>query len=178
MFYVCVFRTILFKFDMVDCRWYIIGKIFTITLFHTFFFLSFSSFSFVFGVVTMLAGIAGLSLGAFLSQNLKKRFPRIDPIICAAGLFLSAPLLTGSTFVVTKNTTLCFIMLFFGQVALNLNWAIVADILLVRHSSYHFKTNLSNTPNNACLSLFFCLSKSFFFFTTSENNYDCEDYVL
>lgn len=84
----------------------------------------------------MLAGIAGLTLGAYLSQSLKKRFPRCDPLICATGLFLSAPLLTGCTFVVTKNTTLCFILLFFGQVALNLNWAIVADILLVRYMSF------------------------------------------
>lgn len=84
----------------------------------------------------MLAGIAGLTLGAILSQRLKKRFPRVDPLICATGLFISAPLLTGCTFTVTKNTTVTFVLLFFGQVALNLNWAIVADILLVRYMSF------------------------------------------
>lgn len=92
--------------------------------------------SFLFGLVTMLAGIAGLSLGAILSQELKRKFARVDPVICAVGLFVSAPVLLISTFVVTKSTTICYILLFFGQVALNLNWAIVADILLVRYMSF------------------------------------------
>ena len=35
-------------------------------------------------------------------------------------------------FVAGLNTTACFVISFFGQVLLNLNWAIVADILLVR----------------------------------------------
>lgn len=80
----------------------------------------------------MLAGIVGLSLGLFLSQSLIGRYPRVDPLVCAAGLFISAPLLTGCTFAVTRNPTLAYVLLFFGQVALNLNWAIVADMLLVR----------------------------------------------
>lgn len=80
----------------------------------------------------MLAGLVGLTLGAIFSQTLKPKFPRIDPIICATGLILSAPLLFATTYASTKNTTLCYILLFFGQVTLNLNWAIVGDILLVR----------------------------------------------
>lgn len=90
------------------------------------------SSTFIFGAITMLAGIVGLTLGCFLSQRLKPIYPRADPIICGVGLLISAPLLLGCTFAVTYNIALCYILLFLGQVALNLNWSIVSDILLVR----------------------------------------------
>ncbi|KAJ8923321.1 hypothetical protein NQ315_001879 [Exocentrus adspersus] len=88
------------------------------------------STSFIFGGITMVAGIFGLTLGSMLSQSLKHRFPSVDPIICGAGLILSAPFLIGTTYASTQNTSLCYVLLFFGQVSLNLNWAIVSDILL------------------------------------------------
>jgi nitrate reductase NapE component len=78
----------------------------------------------------MLAGLVGLTLGCYLSQKLKPRYPKVDPIICGVGLFISAPLLLGTTFAVTYNIALCYVLLFLGQVALNLNWSIVSDILL------------------------------------------------
>merc|ERR1712142_1381573 len=42
--------------------------------------------SFIFGVITMLAGIVGVIVGATSSTVLKRRFPRADPLICGAGL--------------------------------------------------------------------------------------------
>jgi len=84
----------------------------------------------VFGAVTMLSGIVGVPLGMFLSTSLKKRFPRADPVICGVGLFLSAVFLTLGMLVCRKNIFLSFTLLFLGEVALNLNWSIVADILL------------------------------------------------
>ncbi|KAK4874836.1 hypothetical protein RN001_014196 [Aquatica leii] len=89
-----------------------------------------SDLSFPFGGITMLAGICGLSLGCFLSQWLIKRYPRVDPIICGAGLICSAPFLMGCALTAPKNSYVCFVLLFFGQVSMNLNWAIVGDILL------------------------------------------------
>jgi len=80
--------------------------------------------------VTMLSGIVGVPLGMFLSTSLKKRFPRADPVICGTGLFISAVFLTLGMLVCRKNIILSFILLFIGEVALNLNWSIVADILL------------------------------------------------
>jgi hypothetical protein len=101
--------------------------------------LSFSSFfpnnssvSFKFGVVTMSAGIIGVPLGSYLSTKLSKRYPRSDPVICAMGLLISAPLIAASMLVVTWNSTLAYIFVFLGEVALNCNWSIVADMLLVR----------------------------------------------
>lgn len=91
-----------------------------------------SSVSFKFGVVTMSAGIIGVPLGSYLSTKLSKRYPRSDPVICAMGLLISAPLIAASMLVVTWNSTLAYIFVFLGEVALNCNWSIVADMLLVR----------------------------------------------
>ncbi|XP_063917652.1 protein spinster-like isoform X2 [Zophobas morio] len=88
------------------------------------------SSTFIFGAITILAGLVGLTLGCYLSQKLKPKYPRVDPIICAVGLLISAPLLLGTTFAATYNIALCYVLLFLGQVALNLNWSIVSDILL------------------------------------------------
>lgn len=100
----------------------------------------FSSVSFIFGAITMTAGIIGVPLGAYLSTNLSKKYPRSDPVICAMGLLLSAPLISAAMIMVTQNAPLAYVLVFLGEVALNLNWAIVADMLLVR-----FHSQLSTT---------------------------------
>ncbi|XP_055626651.1 protein spinster isoform X3 [Toxorhynchites rutilus septentrionalis] len=86
--------------------------------------------SFTFGAITMTTGIIGVPLGSYLSQRFNRKYPRADAYICALGLILSAPLLAGGMLMVTANTTLAYVLVFFGELALNLNWAIVADILL------------------------------------------------
>lgn len=60
------------------------------------------------------------------------KYSRSDPIICAVGLIISAPLLAAAMLLVTNSTWAVYTLIFFGELALNLNWAIVADILLVR----------------------------------------------
>lgn len=98
--------------------------------------------SFYFGAITMMAGIAGVPLGSYLSTKLSKHYPRCDPVICAVGLLLSAPLIAASMIFVTYSAPLAYLCVFFGEVALNLNWAIVADMLLVRIiPRTHFKLN-------------------------------------
>jgi len=86
--------------------------------------------SFIFGVVTMLAGLVGVSLGAFSATRLRPHYPRADPIVCAAGLLLSMPFMFGGAIMCEFNTNWAYVLLFFGQVFLNLNWSIVADMLL------------------------------------------------
>lgn len=93
----------------------------------------------------MTSGIIGVPLGTYVAQSLKKRAPRADPIICAVGLILSAPMLAGSMLVVSANTTLAYLLVFLGSVALNLNWAIVADILLVRITLSHVHNHSQTT---------------------------------
>ncbi|KAL5289149.1 SPNS3 family protein [Megaselia abdita] len=86
--------------------------------------------SFKFGAISMVAGLIGVPMGSYISQALIKRFPTIDPLLCAFGLLLSVPLLAGAMLVVSYNATAAYTLVFFGELALNLNWAIVADILL------------------------------------------------
>ncbi|XP_058457620.1 protein spinster isoform X1 [Malaya genurostris] len=92
--------------------------------------MSLNDVSFVFGAITMTTGIIGVPLGSYLSQRFNRKYPRADPYICAIGLIISAPLLAGAMLVVNVNGTLAYVLIFFGELALNLNWAIVADILL------------------------------------------------
>jgi MFS transporter, Spinster family, sphingosine-1-phosphate transporter len=79
----------------------------------------------------MVSGIVGVPLGATLAQRLRVNYPRADPLICATGLLISAPLLFAASLFAASNSILCFTLVFLGEVALNLNWSIVADILLV-----------------------------------------------
>lgn len=90
----------------------------------------------MFGGVALMSGAIGVPLGSYLSQVFKKRFPRCDPIICALGLLISVPFGAAAMIVVSSSTTWAFTLMFFAELALNLNWAIVADILLVRKDCY------------------------------------------
>lgn len=80
----------------------------------------------------MLSGIIGVPLGSWLGTGLVKRFPRAHPIICGAGLLISAPALTLAIVLSEGYYYLTFVLIFVAEVALNLNWAIVADMSLVR----------------------------------------------
>lgn len=86
--------------------------------------------------MTMIAGLLGVPLGSFLSQYLRSKIQQADPLICGIGLFLSTPLFIAAMLVAESNQLTCYILVFFGQLALNLNWAIVADILLVRFPNF------------------------------------------
>ena len=94
--------------------------------------------SLIFGFITMLSGIVGVPLGSILSTKLKQKYPRADPLICGFGLLTSAVFLTLGLFTANWNIHVTFVLLFLGEIALNLNWSIVADILLVSHHSPGF----------------------------------------
>ena len=101
-----------------------------------FFYLSFS-IPFIFGIVTMLSGVVGVPVGSILSVKLRPKFARSDPIICGFGLVIASIFLCIAIFTCNKAFILAFVLIFFGEIALNLNWSIVADILLV--SLFFFK---------------------------------------
>ena len=91
----------------------------------------FSSVAFVFGVMTMVAGIIGVPCGAILSTKLKIKFPRADPVICGIGLAITTFLFFISLmWGAEENIILAFVLIFIGEISLNLNWSIVADMLL------------------------------------------------
>ena len=59
------------------------------------------------------------------------RLPYADPMVCGIGLLASVPLILGAMILAEWNTVGSYIVVFFGQVFLNLNWAVVSDIVLV-----------------------------------------------
>lgn len=89
------------------------------------------SVSLIFGAVTMMSGMIGVPLGAILSTRLREKYPRSDPLICGLGLVLSSVFIFVAFFLARNDVLLGFALVFVGEVALNLNWSIVADILLV-----------------------------------------------
>lgn len=89
------------------------------------------SVSFIFGVITMISGLIGVPMGSYLAQRLRVNYPRADAYICACGLIGSAPILFAASLYATHNAGLCYFLIFLGEVMLNMNWSIVADILLV-----------------------------------------------
>ncbi|GBP39315.1 Protein spinster [Eumeta japonica] len=78
----------------------------------------------------MASGVVGVPLGSWLGAALIKRFPRAHPIICGLGLLLSAPAIALAMMLAPVTQYTPFVLMFFGELALNLNWAIVADMLL------------------------------------------------
>lgn len=86
-----------------------------------------------FGIIAMAAGIIGVPLGSGLVQYLRPRHSsRCDALVCAGGLIVSAPFVYASLVVAKYSVHWCFVCMFVAEVALNLCWSIVADILLVR----------------------------------------------
>ncbi|XP_008209871.1 protein spinster isoform X1 [Nasonia vitripennis] len=83
-----------------------------------------------FGVIAMIAGLIGVPFGSMLAQKLRVRWHQADPLICAVGLLISAPLIFLGSVFASSNAIACYTLIFFGQLALNLNWSIVADMLL------------------------------------------------
>lgn len=88
--------------------------------------------SLIFGVVTMASGLVGVPMGAWLGAALIERYPRAHAVICGVGLLVSAPAMALGMLLARDSFYAPFALMFFGEVALNLNWAIVADMSLVR----------------------------------------------
>ncbi|KPJ08421.1 Protein spinster-like 1 [Papilio machaon] len=82
----------------------------------------------------MASGLAGVPLGAWLGAALLKRFPRAHPFICGGGLLVSAPAMALGMLLTQYYFYAPFVFMFIGEVALNLNWAIVADMSLISES--------------------------------------------
>lgn len=80
----------------------------------------------------MVSGLIGVPLGAWLGAALIKRFPRAHPLICGAGLIISAPAMVLGILLTDYDRYSPFVLMFISELALNLNWAIVADMSLVR----------------------------------------------
>ncbi|CAH2096253.1 unnamed protein product [Euphydryas editha] len=86
--------------------------------------------SLVFGALTMVSGLVGVPLGAWLGAALVKRWGRAHAVICGLALLLSAPALAAAMLLADMSSWAPLALMFVGELALNLNWAIVADMSL------------------------------------------------
>uniref|UniRef100_T1J6E4 Major facilitator superfamily (MFS) profile domain-containing protein n=1 Tax=Strigamia maritima TaxID=126957 RepID=T1J6E4_STRMM len=111
--------------------------------------------SLVFGVITVVAGIIGVTAGSLAAQMLKKHDMTADPLVCAFGMITSMPFLFFGAIVAEHYTAAAYTLIFFGEVFLCLNWALVADILLYvvvptrRSSAEAFQILLSHALGDA-----------------------------
>uniref|UniRef100_A0A3B3VNC4 Protein spinster homolog 1 n=1 Tax=Poecilia latipinna TaxID=48699 RepID=A0A3B3VNC4_9TELE len=86
--------------------------------------------SLIFGIITVITGVLGVFSGVQVSRHLRRKTPRADPYVCAAGLLLSAPFLYLAIVFAQGSTAATYVFIFLGETFLSMNWAIVADILL------------------------------------------------
>ena len=93
---------------------------------------SFNSIPMGFGAEVAFAGFLGVGFGGFLSTRLRNKYERSDPIIAGTGLILSAPVLLTALLLARQIPIGSMVLVFFAMIGINLNWAIVADITLVR----------------------------------------------
>uniref|UniRef100_A0A1A9ZRF4 Major facilitator superfamily (MFS) profile domain-containing protein n=1 Tax=Glossina pallidipes TaxID=7398 RepID=A0A1A9ZRF4_GLOPL len=111
--------------------------------------------SFRFGAVTTASGILGVTVGSLLSQKLVEKHSFADPFICGIGLLVSTPLTVAAIVTVSFLTHVPFILILFAQFSLNLNWPILADILLYvvvptrRSTAEAFQILISHTFGDA-----------------------------
>ena len=84
-----------------------------------------------FGLATIMAGLLGVPAGSFFGQKLRGYDQAADPLVCAVGMLLSAPLLYCGLMIATGPATWTYLCVFAGMWFLNLNWALVGDMLLV-----------------------------------------------
>ncbi|XP_068210246.1 protein spinster-like [Palaemon carinicauda] len=84
----------------------------------------------LFGAESMISGLIGVPLGAYLGRKLRGRYPKADPLVCGIGILVAAPLLIMATFVANQNTLLALILCFLGLIFQNLNWSVVTDMML------------------------------------------------
>lgn len=92
----------------------------------------------------MASGLIGVPLGSYLAQRFRQHSQKCDPIICAWGLFISAPMVFIALVLARTNGFWCFTFVFFAEVSLNLCWSIVADMLLVSNKLTCVKTTTTN----------------------------------
>nr|CAD7197342.1 unnamed protein product [Timema douglasi] len=90
----------------------------------------FSVISYKFGIIAMVSGLIGVPLGSFIAQTLRSRVSNVDPLVCAAGMLISTPLLYVAMLTARAQVEICYTLMFLGELVLNLNWSIVADMVL------------------------------------------------
>lgn len=100
-------------------------------------FTSFFSVSLVFGIITCAAGLVGVVIGSTVSKSCAKHLEdpesvmQANPLICAAGVLLSTPLMFFSLVYTVSSMNLGWVLIFFAVTCMCINWAVNVDIIMV-----------------------------------------------
>ncbi|XP_046653023.1 protein spinster-like [Daphnia pulicaria] len=91
---------------------------------------TFEEISLVYGVISIVSGITAVIVGAIMGMKLRSKYPSADALICGVGMLLSAPFFYGFLVAGTEPLYWIYILSFIALWFINLNWALVGDILL------------------------------------------------
>ncbi|KAE9547594.1 hypothetical protein FO519_009192 [Halicephalobus sp. NKZ332] len=94
--------------------------------------------SLIFGAMTCLGGLVGVTTGIFVSQFMKEgkaccrafKTDRADPIVCGVGSLVAIPFMVAGLHIIDDSPALGWFCVFLAVTFLSLNWAVVTDILL------------------------------------------------
>lgn len=90
----------------------------------------YSAVAITFGGITVAAGIGGVISGSLAARFWKSHGREsADALVCAVGLLVCAPCLTAVILCSQGAASLFWLLVFFTEFFLCLNWAVVADIL-------------------------------------------------
>ena len=64
----------------------------------------FDSVPWKFGIITCVAGLLGVTIGAETGRRLRRKYGNADPLVCAFGLVGSAPMFCLAIYLADKNT--------------------------------------------------------------------------
>ncbi len=82
----------------------------------------------IFGGITVVTGIIGTFVGAFLSDWLLKKTSKGPIIVCSISILISVPF--AAAVLLTENNTMFFVMLFICEIFLFINTAPITVVLL------------------------------------------------
>ncbi|XP_031568969.1 protein spinster homolog 3-like [Actinia tenebrosa] len=86
--------------------------------------------SFTFGIITCVAGIVGVWLGAEIARRWRSTNKKADALVCAIGLVACTPFLYTALVLAHTHVYIAYTAIFIGEVLLCMNWAPVGDMVL------------------------------------------------
>lgn len=91
----------------------------------------YAEISFIFGIITCVAGFGGVGIGAESARRWKINGCKYaDALICAIGLLLGAPLLYIGLHLATVNIDISWTLVFFANLTICFTWTLISDMTL------------------------------------------------
>lgn len=88
------------------------------------------SVSWIFGIITFVAGVVGVAIGAEIARRWKKTNIKADSLVCAYGILGAIPFLFFALYIADKNQYLMWAFILIGNILMCMNWCPNGDLLL------------------------------------------------